>query len=61
MQYLKTWRPYLGAAQSQGVHGQCIFKVFWDTSASECQTIAVAHYLVTYEGECDVVTLPSSP
>ena len=31
-----------GVAQSKGLHGQCVLKVFWDSSLSERQVIAVA-------------------
>jgi hypothetical protein len=40
----------VGVAQDQGVHGQCVFEVFWDTCASKRQAIAVAQYIGAYEG-----------
>jgi hypothetical protein len=43
----------VGVAQDQGVHGQCVLKVFWETFASERQAIAVARYIGAYEGGFD--------
>jgi hypothetical protein len=40
-------------AQDQGVHGQCVFEVFWDTCASERQAMAVTQYIGAYEGVFD--------
>ena len=39
----------VGVAQDQGVHGQCVLEVFWDTWASKRQAIAVAQYIGAYE------------
>jgi hypothetical protein len=44
----------VGVAQDQGVHGQCVLEVFWDTCASKRQAIAVAQYIGAYEGEFDL-------
>ena len=43
----------VGVAQDQGVHGQCVLEVFWDTCASKHQTIAVAQYIGAYESGFD--------
>jgi hypothetical protein len=43
----------VGVAQDQGVHGQCVLEVFWDTCASKRQAIAVAQYIGAYEGGFD--------
>jgi hypothetical protein len=40
----------VGVAQDQGVHGQCVFEVLWDTCASKRQAIVVAQYIGAYEG-----------
>ena len=42
-----------GVAQDQGVHGQCVLEVIWDTCTSKRQAIAVAQYIGAYEGEFD--------
>jgi hypothetical protein len=43
----------VGVAQDQGIHGQYVLEVFWDTSAKKCQAIAVAQYICAYESEFD--------
>jgi hypothetical protein len=43
----------VGVSQDQGVHGQCVLEVFWDTCASKCQVIAVTQYIGVYEGIFD--------
>jgi hypothetical protein len=43
----------VGIAQDQGVHGQCVLNVFWETFASEHQAIAVTQYIGAYEGGFD--------
>jgi hypothetical protein len=43
----------VGVAQDQGVHGQCVLEVFWETFASERQSIAVALYVGAYEDGFD--------
>ena len=46
----------VGFAQDQGVNIQCVLEVFWDTNASEHQTIIVARYIGAYEGGFDPQT-----
>jgi hypothetical protein len=43
----------VGVAQDQDVQKQCVFKVLWDTCASERQAIAVAQYIGVYESGFD--------
>jgi hypothetical protein len=43
----------VGVAQDQGVHEQCVLKVFWDTCARERQAIAMAQYISANEGGFD--------
>ena len=43
----------VGVAQDQDVQKQCVFKVLWDTCASERQAIAVAQYIGAKEGGFD--------
>jgi hypothetical protein len=43
----------VGVAQDQGVHGQCVFDVIWNTCASKRQAIVVAQYIGAYEGGFD--------
>jgi len=48
----------IGVAQEQGVHGQCVLKVFWDTYASQRQSIVVAQYIGANEGGFDPQSMP---
>jgi hypothetical protein len=43
----------VGVAQDQGVHGQCVLEIFWDTCAGKRQAIAVAQYIGACEGGFD--------
>ena len=43
----------VGVAQYQGVHGQCVLQVFWNTCESKCQAIVVAQYIGAYEDGFD--------
>jgi hypothetical protein len=43
----------VGVVQDQSVYGQWVLEVFWDTYASERQTIEVARYIGVYEGGFD--------
>jgi hypothetical protein len=43
----------VGVAQYQGVYGQCVLEVFWDTCASERQAIAVTQYIGAFEDGFD--------
>jgi hypothetical protein len=45
-------------AQDQGVHGQCVLEVFWDTCANKRQVIVVAQYIGVNEGGFDPQSRP---